>query len=98
MRDSHVEEFIASHRSELFSELKEEIADDRITDIEWDGYNLWITHLDNGSYLSKKKLTAAFVDNLSIRLANIMMVWIICIIYIVINIIYRNFTSAKRIP
>ena len=54
MRDSHVEEFIASHRSELFSELKEEIADDRITDIEWDGYNLWITHLDNGSYLSKK--------------------------------------------
>lgn len=74
MRDSHVEEFIASHRSELFSELKEEIADDRITDIEWDGYNLWITHLDNGSYLSKKKLTAAFVDNLSIRLANIMMV------------------------
>ena len=34
MRDSHVEEFIASHRSELFSELKEEIADDRITDIE----------------------------------------------------------------
>ena len=74
MRDSHVEEFIASHRSELFSELKEEIADDRITDIEWDGYNLWITHLDHGSYLSKKKLTAAFVDNLSIRLANIMMV------------------------
>ena len=65
MRDSHVEEFIASHRSELFSELKEEIADDRITDIEWDGYNLWITHLDNGSYLSKKKLTAAFVDNFS---------------------------------
>ena len=46
MRDSHVEEFIASHRSELFSELKEEIADDRITDIEWDGYNLWITHYD----------------------------------------------------
>lgn len=35
MRDSHVEEFIASHRSELFSELKEEIADDRITDIEY---------------------------------------------------------------
>ena len=52
MRDSHVEEFIASHRSELFSELKEEIADDRITDIEWDGYNLWKLFIQEEAYSS----------------------------------------------
>ena len=72
MRDSHVEEFIASHRSELFSELKEEIADDRITDIEWDGYNLWITHLDNGSYLLSKKKLKKFIYSSY----NIMMVFL----------------------
>ena len=74
MREAQVEDFIEHHRDELFSELREEIADEEITDIEWDGYNLWITHLKRGSYVSKKKLSHAFVDNLSIRLANIMLV------------------------
>lgn len=74
MRESQVEDFIEHHIDELFSELREEIADEEITDIEWDGYNLWITHLKRGSYVSEKKLSQAFVDNLSIRLANIMLV------------------------
>ncbi len=52
--------------------MQEEIDDDNITDIEWDGYNLWITDLRRGSYISAKQLKEEYVDNLSIRLANIM--------------------------
>lgn len=67
-----MEQFIRQNREELFGELQEEIRNDNITDIEWDGYNLWITDLQCGSYISHKKLCRQYVDNLSIRLANIM--------------------------
>ena len=43
-----------------------------VTDIEWDGYNLWITQLGRGCYISMKELSDRYMDNLSIRLANIM--------------------------
>lgn len=63
---------IEQDREELFSELIEEINNDMITDIEWDGRNLWITELGKGSYISKKELSPEYVENLSIRLSNIM--------------------------
>ena len=40
--------------------------------ILWDGYNLWITQLGRGCYISMKELSDRYMDNLSIRLANIM--------------------------
>lgn len=72
MQDNELRNYIANHRAELFSELEEELSDDNITDIEWDGYNLWITDLRRGSYISDKQLKQEYVDNLSIKLANIM--------------------------
>lgn len=72
MQEQELDQFIRRHREELFCELQEEIEDDNITDIEWDGYNLWITELKRGSYISEKKLRTEYVDNLSIRLSNMM--------------------------
>jgi pilus assembly protein CpaF len=73
MKAEHdLKEILKRNKEELFSEIIEEIQDDYITDVEWDGYNLWITHLQRGSYLSEKKLSEKYVDNLSIRLANLM--------------------------
>lgn len=74
MQEKELKKYIKQHRDELFYELQEEIADENITDVEWDGYNLWITDLKKGSYLSHKKLDDTYVDNLAIRLSNIMMV------------------------
>lgn len=73
MNGEELRQYLAIHKEELFDELKDEIDDPDITDIEWDGSNLWITHLKRGCYMSDKKLESSYVDNLSIRLANIMM-------------------------
>ena len=72
--DLQLKEYLEKYSKDLFCELKEEINDDNVTDIEWDGYNLWITDLTQGSFLSKKKLKDVYVDNLAIKLANIMKV------------------------
>ena len=72
MQESDLKDYIKQHRSELFCGLQAELNNDNITDIEWDGYNLWITDLRRGSYRSDKVLDEAYVDNLSIKLANIM--------------------------
>lgn len=63
---------IEQNKGELFSEIIDEINNNRITDIEWDGSNLWITELEKGSYISPKELSSKYVENLSIRLSNIM--------------------------
>lgn len=68
----NLKELINCNKEELFSELHFEILNEDITDIEWDGYNLWITDLKRGSYVSNKKLSECYVENLSIRLSNIM--------------------------
>ena len=73
MQEDDLKSFINQHREELFQDLSEEINNNNITDIEWDGEHLWITDLTKGSYISQRKLEKSYVDNLSIRLANIMM-------------------------
>ena len=65
---------IEMNKHTLFVELESEINNDNITDIEWDGYNLWISDLTKGCYLSDKILSQEYIENLSIRLANIMKV------------------------
>lgn len=73
MQENELKSYVQKHREELFYEIREEISDDNITDIEWDGYHLWITDLRRGCYLSEKKLMDSYVDNLAIRLSNIML-------------------------
>ena len=67
-----LEELITKQRKELFSEIEEYLNNPQITDIEWDGVNLWLTELGKGCYRIKQKLTPQFIANLSIRLSNIM--------------------------
>ncbi len=67
-----LEELIESIKDTLFSEINDEINDDSITDIEWDGDGLWLTQLGKGCFLSDKKLSDEYIDNLSIRLSDIM--------------------------
>ena len=39
MNGEELRQYLARHKEELFDELKDEIDDNDITDIEWDGYN-----------------------------------------------------------
>ena len=72
MEKEQLQELIENNKEDIFSEIKEEISDETVTDIEWDGYNLWITQLGRGCYISMKELSDRYMDNLSIRFANIM--------------------------
>lgn len=63
---------IEREKGDLFGPISEEIENENVTDIEWDGTHLWITDLTKGCYMSDKSLSDAYVTNLSIRLSNIM--------------------------
>ena len=67
MEKEQLQELIENNKEDIFSEIKDEISDDTVTDIEWDGYNLWITQLGRGCYISMKELSDRYMDNLSIR-------------------------------
>lgn len=67
-----LQELISTNKEDLFKELKEEVDNDQITDVDWCGNNLWITELSVGRYLSKKKLSDKYVTNLAVRLGNMM--------------------------
>ena len=49
MNSLDLKELIEKNKDELFSEISDEIDNEKITDIEWDGYNLWITELGIGT-------------------------------------------------
>ena len=55
----------------IFDEISEYIVDDNITDVNWNGFELWIDHLEKGRYLCEKVLSNKFVENLSVRLSNL---------------------------
>ena len=57
MDKEDLKDIIEKNKDELFSEIAQEINNDNVTDIEWDGYNLWITELGIGSYISGKELS-----------------------------------------
>ena len=52
----------------LFTEIEEYYEDETITDIEWDGDNLWITQIGRGCYKVDKKLSKEYTENLAARL------------------------------
>lgn len=60
--------------SNLFEPIQEEIMDDAVTDIEWDGKHLWITDLKKGCYMSDQVLDESYVTNLSVHLSNLMQI------------------------
>ncbi len=66
--------YIRQNRAELFREIEDLIQNEDVTDIEWDGYYLWVTDLKKGCYCHNIRLNEEYVDNLAIRLANIMKV------------------------
>jgi len=52
-------------------EIQKYINDRNITDINWNGKELWVDDLAKGRYRVDEKLTPEFVKNLSTRLANL---------------------------
>ena len=66
--------YIRQNRAELFREIEDLIQNEDVTDIEWDGYYLWVTDLKKGCYCHNIRFNLEYVDNLAIRLANIMKV------------------------
>ena len=42
--------YIRQNRAELFREIEDLIQNEDVTDIEWDGYYLWVTDLKKGCY------------------------------------------------
>ncbi len=54
----------------LFRELYPFIIDDNVTDIKWNGRNLWIDDLTKGRYKSDICLTEEFLDILTSRIAS----------------------------
>lgn len=57
-------------KNENFGPLLPYIKDDNVTDINWNGNELWIDDLTKGRYMSEIKLTDEFVDQFSIRISN----------------------------
>lgn len=54
-----------------FGELLPFIKDDSITDITWNGRDLWLDDLQRGRYKSKVKLSDQFVTTFATRIANL---------------------------
>lgn len=58
--------------SSMLEEIHEYIEDDNITDIDWNGRHLWIEDLEKGRYKSDIILSPSFINNLSVKLGNMM--------------------------
>lgn len=54
----------------LFKDLYPFIIDDNVTDIKWNGRNLWIDDLNKGRYMSDIQLSDEFLDILTSRIAS----------------------------
>lgn len=54
---------------ELFKDLYPYIIDDDVTDIKWNGRDLWIDDLKRGRYRSDVKLTTKFLEILTTRIS-----------------------------
>lgn len=54
----------------MFDVIQHYINDSNVTDIDWNGDNLWITDITKGRYMSDIKLTDEFILNLCTKLSN----------------------------
>lgn len=55
---------------EYFGPLYEFVRDDEITDVDYNGKDLWLTNAQNERYLGDKKLSPEFVEQFTKRVAN----------------------------
>lgn len=55
----------------LLSELEEYLDDTNVTDIDWDGTDLWVTDVNKGTYKSDIILSNKFIDNFCVKLCNL---------------------------
>lgn len=62
---------IGIFREESFGVLLPFINDDAVTDINWNGSQLWIDDVNKGRYKVDIKLDDKFIDIMSIRIANV---------------------------
>ncbi len=56
---------------ENFGPLLPYVKDINVTDINWNGEQLWIDDLTKGRYIAKEKLTPQFVNQFSTRVSNV---------------------------
>lgn len=57
---------------ETFGVLLPLIEDDAITDINWNGNELWVDDLNRGRYDAKMPLEDKFINNFSVKISNLM--------------------------
>lgn len=55
---------------EYFGPLYQFVIDDEITDVDFNGHDLWLTNAQNERYISDKKLPQEFVEQFTKRVAN----------------------------
>ena len=55
----------------IFEPIQNYINDSNVTDIDWNGDNLWITDITKGRYMSNLKLSDEFILNLCTKLSNV---------------------------
>lgn len=58
-------------KEENYGELLDFVKDINVTDINWNGMNLWIDDINRGRYMSDVILTPEFVESFAIRISNI---------------------------
>ena len=58
-------------KDESFGPLLEYVRDEEITDINYNGKDVWVEHLKHGIYKVPVHLTEEFVSQLSIRVSNV---------------------------
>lgn len=58
-------------KDENYGVLLKFIKDINITDINWNGMNLWIDDINKGRYMSDIELTPEFVESFAIRISNL---------------------------
>lgn len=66
-----VEEILEKEKNEIFYFIREELEDDDITNIEWDGDIMWLVSLSKGKFASDKKIETEVLDNMAIRVSNV---------------------------
>lgn len=66
-----IESLIGVMREESFGDLLPFIKDTNITDINWNGDQLWLDDVNKGRYLSDVVLTKNFVEGFSIRVSDV---------------------------
>ena len=59
-------------KDENFGPLLPYVQDPQITDVNYNGSDVWVEHLEKGIYKADVELTQEFVNQFCVRIANLM--------------------------